>query len=177
MRQVAENASAADIAEAAAYFAALRRPQRVKVVESERVPVTHADRWIYERTEGAGEEPIGERIVEVARDPEKHELRDSRNGSIVYVPPGSITRGREIVSSGAGGLTLPCASCHGADLRGVGLIPPIAGRSPTYLLRQLLAFRSGARASAAGMPMQPVVARLEVNDMIAIAAYVGAQDP
>jgi len=177
MRKGAGNASEAEIARAAEYFSSLRLASHVEIVEAERVPVTHAAGWLYVRTEGAGEEPLGERIVEVARDPERHELRDSRNGAIAYVPPGSIGSGREIVSSGAGGLTLPCASCHGADLRGVGLIPPIAGRSPTYLLRQLLAFRSGARASAAGMPMQPVVARLEVNDMIAIAAYVGAQDP
>ncbi len=177
MRQVAENASAADIAEAAAYFSSLRVARRVEIVEAERVPVTHAAGWLYVRTEGAGDESLGERIIEVARDPERHELRDPKNGAIAYVPPGSIARGGQLVVSGAGGRTLPCGGCHGADLRGVGLIPPIAGRSPTYLLRQLLAFRTGARATTAGLPMQPVVAHLEVNDMIAIAAYVGSREP
>jgi cytochrome c553 len=57
------------------------------------------------------------------------------------------------------------------------LIPPIAGRSPTYLLRQLLAFRTGARATTAGIPMQPVLTHLELSDMIAIAAYVGSREP
>jgi hypothetical protein len=31
------------------------------------------------------------------------------------------------------------------NLQGVGLIPPLAGRLPTYILRQLLAFKTGAR--------------------------------
>ncbi len=177
MIQDAQNASAAEIEEAAAYFASLRPPHRVEVVESDSVPVTHAAGWLYVRTEGAGEEPLGERIIEVARDPEKHELRDSRNGAIAYVPPGSIERGWKFVASVDGAGTPLCSSCHGADLRGVGLIPPIAGRSPTYLLRQLLAFRTGARSTPAGQPMQAVVAQLEVDDMIAIAAYVGSLEP
>ena len=81
------------------------------------------------------------------------------------------------MASGGDGVTLPCSSCHGADLRGAGLVPPIAGRSPTYILRQLLAFRTGARAASSGAPMQPVVARLDVDAMIAIAAYVGSLEP
>ncbi len=177
MRKGAESASEAEIARAAEYFSSLRLASHVEVVEAARIPVTHAAGWLYVRTEGAGEEPLGERIVEVARDPERHELRDSRNGAIAYVPPGSVARGGQLVVSGAGGLTLPCGTCHGVDLRGVGLVPPIAGRSPTYLLRQLLAFRTGARATTAAMPMQAVVAHLELNDMIAVAAYAGSQSP
>jgi cytochrome c553 len=57
MRKVAENASEAEIADAAAYFSALRLKRRTEVVEAERVPATHAERWIYVRTEGAGDEP------------------------------------------------------------------------------------------------------------------------
>jgi cytochrome c553 len=177
MLKVAKNVSDGELAEATAYYSSLRLPRRVEVIESGRVPATHAAGWLYVRTQGAGEDPLGDRIVEVARDQERHELRDSRNSAIAYVPPGSIARGREIVVSGAGGLTLHCGGCHGVDLRGVGLIPPIAGRSPTYLLRQLLAFRTGARATSAGQPMQAVVAHLEVADMIAIAAYVGSREP
>jgi cytochrome c553 len=177
MRKGAENASEVEIAEAAAYFSSLRLARRVEIVEAERVPVTHAAGWLYVRSEGASDEPLGERIVEVARDQERHELRDSKNGAIAYVPPGSIARGGQLVVSGAGGRTLPCGGCHGADLRGVGLIPPIAGRSPTYLLRQLLAFRTGARSTPAGQPMQAVVARLDLNEMISVAAYVGSREP
>jgi cytochrome c553 len=95
---------------------------------------------------------------------------------VAYVPPGSVARGRTLATEG--GARFPaCTSCHGADLRGVGLVPPIAGRSPTYLLRQLVAFRTGARATAAGQPMQPVVAQLELDEMIAMAAYTATLAP
>ncbi len=177
MVQDARNASVGEIEEAAAYFASLRPPHRVNVVESDSVPVTHVAGWLYVRTEGAGEESLSERIIEVARDTAKHELRDSRNGAIAYVPRGSIERGRKLVASADGGGAPPCSTCHGEDLRGVGLIPPIAGRSPTYLLRQLFAFRTGTRATPAGQPMQAVVAGIDVDDMIAIAAYVGSLEP
>ena len=56
-------------------------------------------------------------------------------------------------------------------------MPPLAGRSPSYLLRQLFAFRSGARAAPADLPMGAVVVRLEVQDMIAIAAYLATREP
>jgi len=78
---------------------------------------------------------------------------------------------------GGDGRTLPCGGCHGADLRGSGQVPPIAGRSPTYIVRQLLAFQRGARASRAAEPMRPVVAQLQIDDLIAVAAYVARQAP
>jgi cytochrome c553 len=178
MRQVAENASAAEIAEAAAYFSSLAlRTRRAAVIEVERVPKTHVAGWLYVPTEHAGDEPLGARIVEVASDFERHELRDPATAYVAYVPSGSIERGRQIATTGAGGLTLPCIGCHGAELRGAGPIPPIAGRSPTYLLRQLLAFRTGARATTAGQPMQAVAGNLELNDMIAVAAYAASLEP
>ena len=56
-------------------------------------------------------------------------------------------------------------------------MPPIAGRSPSYLLRQLLAFRNGARTGEAAAQMAPSVEKLELDDMIALAAYVGSLYP
>jgi cytochrome c553 len=41
-------------------------------------------------------------------------------------------------------------------------------------LRQLLAFKTGARAAPAGAPMQAVVAGLQLRDMIAAAAYAAS---
>jgi len=177
MRSVAEDVTDAELAQAAAYFSALRLSRRVEVVESARVPIIHVQGWLYAPTEGAGEEPLGQRIIEVALDHERHELRDSASPYRAYVPLGSLARGERIVASGAGGLTQPCAGCHGADLRGAGPSPPIAGRSPVYIVRQLIAFRTGARVTTAGQPMQAVVAHLDVEDMIAIAAYVGSREP
>jgi len=92
---------------------------------------------------------------------------------IAYVPMGSIARGRTLARAPTTG----CVACHGGGLQGVGLIPSLAGRSPTYILRQLLAFKTGARASAAGEPMKAVVAHLQLNNMIDVAAYAGSLQP
>jgi cytochrome c553 len=86
-------------------------------------------------------------------------------------------RGQTIAQSGQGGTALACDACHGPDLRGVGVIPPLAGRSPTYIARQLLAFRTGSRSSAAGASMMPVVAQMNIDDMIAAAAYAASLEP
>ena len=111
----------------------------------------------------------------MAEDHERHELRDPAVGYVAYVPEGSVDRGR-MIAAGAGPAPA-CATCHGDDLRGVGLIPPIAGRSPTYILRQLLAFRTGARATPAGAAMTPVVADMGLDDMVAVAAFVASRGP
>jgi cytochrome c553 len=68
-------------------------------------------------------------------------------------------------------------TCHGPDLRGTALAPPIAGRSPSYLLRQLIAFRIGTRATVAGAPMAAVAAWLGLDEMIAVVAYAGSRPP
>jgi cytochrome c553 len=119
-------------------------------------------------------EYIGMRIIEVPEQPERTEvMRDPRSGFIAYVPPGSIAKGKAMTSTG-GGRTLPCSSCHGAKLQGVGVIPGIAGRSATYIFRQLYDVQQGTRQSQI---MAPVVARLSVEDMINITAYVASLKP
>ena len=70
-----------------------------------------------------------------------------------------------------------CATCHLANLKGTDKIPPIAGRSPTYLLRQLLAYKNGDRNGEAAAQMAPTVEKLELEDMVALAAYVGSLYP
>ncbi len=176
MIALAKDVTEPELAEAAAYFSRLPVRRRAEVVEVERVPRTRLG-FVYVVMDGAGDEALGERIIEVAQDHGRHELRDPQVPYRAYVPKGSVARGMEIVSTGADGLTLPCGGCHGPELRGLGLIPPLAGRSPTYLVRQLLAFRTGARATPAGVPMQAVVGKLRLADMIAIAAYVGTLEP
>ena len=76
-----------------------------------------------------------------------------------------------------GGKTVPCSTCHGQDLKGVGLIPGIAGRSPSYLIRQLYDLRAGVRAGAGSAPMKPVVEKLSMDDMISVAAYAASLNP
>jgi cytochrome c553 len=177
MRASAESATDAEVASAAEYFSRLRLTRRVEVVESTLIPRVVASAWVYVMAGAEDNEILGQRIIEVAIDHARHELRDSVSGYRAYVPQGSIARGLTIAQSGQDGPALACAACHGTDLRGVGVVPPLAGRSPTYIVRQLLAFRTGSRSAAAGAPMMPVAAQLNVDDMIAAAAYAASLEP
>ena len=61
--------------------------------------------------------------------------------------------------------------------RGLGPVPPLAGRSPSYIVRQLFDMQKGNRNGPNAKLMKPVVASLTVDDMIAIAAYVSSRSP
>ncbi len=150
---------------------------RASAEKATRAEVVIESGWVHVTAGGDDTETLGQRIIEVAIDYERHELRDSASGYRAYVPQGSVTRGQAIAQSGQGGPAHACVACHGEDLRGVGLIPPLAGRSPTYIVRQLLAFRTGSRSAAAGAPMMPVVALMSVDDMMAAAAYAASLEP
>lgn len=167
----------ADLKRAADYYAALPARPTIKVLEAKRVPQVKYDDQIYIAVEGAPKEPIGNRIVEVPEDAERTALRDSETGFVAYVPPGSLKRGEVLVATGGKATTTPCAICHGASLQGLGPVPPIAGRSPSYIARQLYDIQQGARGGAWSALMVPVVARLTPADMVAIAAYVSSQAP
>jgi cytochrome c553 len=177
MHTVAMSATEADVAAAARYFSGLRFTPQVRVIEAARIPRMREAAFVYARIPGKGTEPIGSRIVEGPPDFERHELRDDAMTYVAYVPPGSIKRGRSIATTGTNGLATACVTCHGKNLVGIGLIPPLAGRYPTYIVRQLIAFKTGARSTPASQPMQAVVARLTVSDMIAAAAYAATLAP
>ena len=59
----------------------------------------------------------------------------------------------------------------------MGAVPPIAGRSPSYMVRQLYDLQSGARAGAGAAQMKPVVENLTVDEMTSIAAYLTTRLP
>jgi cytochrome c553 len=177
MHAVAMNANDADVASAARYFSGLRFTPRARVIEAARIPRMRQAGFVYARLPAGGTEPLGSRIVEGPPDFERHELRDDGMAYIAYVPRGSIKRGRTIATTGTNGIATACVTCHGPRLAGTGLIPPIAGRYPTYIVRQLVAFKSGARSTPASQPMQAVVARLTVDEMIAVAAYAASLRP
>jgi cytochrome c553 len=172
MQAVSLAATEDELETAARYFSQLRPPYRVQVVETAMVPRTHVAGWILVPDAGTLREPIGERIVETPTDLERFEHRDPRVGFIAYVPPGSIRAGAALVRRGGPGRTVACTTCHGGDLGGVAYVPRLAGRSPSYLVRQLYDFQSGARHGAAGAAMKAVVARLRPGEEIAIAAYL-----
>jgi cytochrome c553 len=176
MTAIAKASNEEEIKTAAAYFAALKPATNIKVVETDTVPVTQIARVFYMLVKDGGTEPIGQRIVEVPVDAVQFEHRDTRSQFIAYVPKGSIAKGEVLATTGAG-ITTPCITCHGPDLRGVAPIPGIAGRSPSYLVRQLYDFQQHARAGTAGAPMTPVVEKLSPDDMISLAAYVTSLTP
>jgi cytochrome c553 len=149
----------------------------IKVVETDTVPATQIARVVYTLSKNGGTEATGERIIEVPVDLEQFEHRDTRSQFIAYVPKGSIAKGEALVKTGGAGITTPCAICHGPDLRGVASIPGIAGRSPSYIVRQIYDFQQHARAGSAGALMAPVVEKLSHDDMIALAAYVSSLQP
>ena len=169
-------ANETEIQAAAAYFSGIKPKPWIRVVETDTVPKTHVAGWMLVATEPREMEPIGQRIIETPENLEQTELRDDASGFIAYVPLGSIKRGA-LLAKGAGGKTLPCAKCHAADLRGHSNVPSIAGRSPSYMVRQLYDMQSGARAGKMGPFMKPVVANLSVEDMLALAAYTASLHP
>ena len=170
MINIAQSLSDADAKAASLWFSRLK-PQRnwVKVVEAANVPKSYITRGYMRVALPGATEPIGNRIIELPQDVNRQVLRDPHSGTIAYVPPGAIARGRALATNGRA-----CETCHGTDLTGVADVPSIAGRSPTYIFRQLYSFKSGARAGAASMPMQGVTAGFSESDMVALAAYVAS---
>jgi len=166
----------AEIADAAAYFAALKPRAVIKVVETDTVPKTFITFNHLAALPSGEKEPIGKRIVEVPEVLEQFANRDTHAQFIAYVPPGSVKRGEALVKTGAG-KTIQCTICHGPDLKGLGNMPGIVGRSPSYMVRQLYDLKSGARAGPYSSMMKPVVAELSVDDMAQIAAYLATQAP
>lgn len=177
MQFVLKPASAEDIRIAAEYYASVKPRAWFRVVEATRVPATaFADGMLIDAGTGVME-PIGKRIVELPEDLDRTRLRDTRSGFVAYVPPGSIKRGEALITTGGKGKTTPCAVCHGDALQGLGPVPPLAGRSPNYLVRQLYDFQQGTRAGKWSQLMIPVVAQLTADDMLAIAAYTASRTP
>lgn len=176
MHAVAAAVTDDDALAAARYFAGLPLTRRNRIVESTTVPKTRVEILLYAKT-GEGTEPIAGRLIEVPDEFLRHELRDPTVRYTTYVPPGTLTRGRRLASAGPAGVATACATCHGADLLGMAGTPPIAGRNPANLLRQLVNFRTGMRADSAAVLMRPIVNPLTIDDMVALAAYVGGLPP
>ena len=177
MIAVSKAVSDEDLRIAAEYFSALRPKPWIRVVEANTVPKTHAAGWMLVASETGTSEPIGQRIIEMPEDLERTELRDAGSGFVAYVPAGSIRKGEALVTTGGAGKTTPCAICHGADLRGLGPVPALAGRSPSYIVRQLYDMRHGVRNGLWAELMKAVVAQMSEEDMVSIAAYTASRAP
>ena len=161
---------------AAEYFSSIDFKPWVRVVETHAAPETRFAGWIHEVVEGGGMEPIGARVVETPEDLERTKLRDDASGFIAYVPWGAVARGRRIVLTG-GADSVACTVCHGPDLRGLGPVPALAGRSPSYMARQLLDLQTGVRDGAWSDLMDAAVKNLTVEDIVDVVAYTASLEP
>jgi cytochrome c553 len=178
MITIAKGMTDEELKAAAEYFGAMKWTPWIKVVEANMVPKTRVQGGMFLKLEGNETEPIGQRIIETPENTEHTELlRDPRSGFIAYVPVGSIKKGESLVKTGGNGKTIQCGACHGADLKGLGPVPGLAGRSPSYTVRQLYDMQQSARKGIWTELMMPVVAKLTNEDLLAIGAYTASLAP
>ena len=177
MVKLSKSTSDEDVKSAAAYFSSIKLKPWIRVVEVDQVPRTKPAGGMMVVIDGGATEPIGDRIIEVSENLEKTELRDPTSGFIAYVPKGTLEKGKELVTSGGNGKTMACTMCHGQDLKGMGNIPSIAGRSPSQMTRQIIDFQTGARNGPMAPMMKGVVSKLTLEDTVAITAYLASQAP
>lgn len=167
MAIVARAVSPADLHAAAVYFSSLEPTRHARVVETATIPRATPEGFLY-RFDTTAREPLGKRIVEGATDAERHRLRDPHEQTIAYVPVGAIARGAALAHRGTADFPA-CTTCHTARFLGIG------GASPTYIVRQLAAFRARTRNDPSAAPMQAVAAKLSNDQIIDLAAYVGSR--
>jgi cytochrome c553 len=189
MIDLAKAMTDSEVKEAAEYFSSIRPSSEpwIKVVESKVSPKVRYVGNLALPAKDKGEEPIAGRIIEMPQDEEQGDvLRNPHSGFVAYVPPGSIRKGEDLVTTGGmkivggkivQGKTTACGTCHGLNLTGVvgADVPPIAGRSPSYIARQLWDIQQGTRNGAQAQLMKLVVANLTPEDLVAIAAYVASR--
>jgi cytochrome c553 len=173
----AKNMTDDEMKAAAEYFATVpyvgQKPW-IQVKETEKVPKVHFHNNLA-MVDGPPAEPIGNRIIETPENVEMKDVyRSPHHGFVAYVPVGSVKKGEALARTGGNGKTTACAVCHGADLKGVGPVPGIAGRSPSYLVRQLYDYQTGARDSEWAQLMKPVAAKLTDEDFINLSAYIAS---
>ena len=170
MITIAKGMTDEEIKAAAAYFGSMKWTPWIKVVETTTAPKTRVAGGLFLALDGGEKESLGSRIIEVPENAEATEtLRNPRSGFIAYVPVGSVKKGEALAKS--------CGMCHGAELKGLGPVPGLAGRSPSYFARQLYDFQSGSRHGLWSDLMKPVVAKFSDEDILDLAAYTASLKP
>ena len=158
-----------EIRAAAKYFSSMPATPWIKVVESETAPRTRGPNGMFLTLAGAdaGTEPLGQRIIETPVNADETDIRrNPRSG--FHVPPGSVKTGQALVENGSPRVgaksprvrratDLTCGVC--------GPVPRLAGRSPSYIARQLTPL------------MVAVVAKLGPDDLLTAAAYLASLEP
>lgn len=178
MVQVAKAISESDLKQAAEYYAAIgpERQKWIKTIVSDYVPKGPAPfgggGFRYHAAEGGTEALPPGVVVEVAENDELVRARDQIDGGFLqYVRADDLKLGEDVARKGA------CGTCHGADYRGSGDVPRLAGQHSLYLIRQLKDMQTGARKDPNTKLMKAVVANLSNRDMVAVAAYLASRSP
>ena len=179
MVTIAKALSDADAHAAADYFAARKQaPAFFRVVEGAAAPKSYVGAGSMRfAVKDGGTEPIGDRIIELPQNEREARLRDPHFGFVAHVPPGILMKGKALAETGGGGKTLACVTCHGPGLKGLGEVPGIANRSAIYLYRQLNDMKTGAHKGSSVALMKQVVAKLDPDDMLSLAAYAVSLEP
>ena len=138
--------------------------------------MTRIEAQVYVATDDGRTEPLGTRVMEIVDDAQQLEIRNPKTSFTAYVPVGSISRGKALATTGNGQVAA-CTACHLENLQGIGPVPNLAGRSPTYLARQLYDMKLGTRRGPLAILMAPVVARLTNSDIVDLAAYMASVKP
>jgi len=176
MGQITATMTDEEMETAAAYFASMPWTPWIRVVETDVVKKTRVAGQMFHLVDDGTTEPIGNRIVEAPEDEAAEQLRSPRAGFVAYVPLGAIKRGEALATTGARKV-IACTACHGSDLRGLGPVPALAGRSPSYLARQINDFRQGTRQGVWAPLMVPVANALSASDLVDIFAYTASRQP
>jgi cytochrome c553 len=107
MAALARAATDEEVASAAAYFSSLKPRKLITVTETDSVPKTYVAGWFLAPVNNGDREPIGNRIIEMPKDVEQFESRDTHSEFIAYAPPGSIARGESLATTGGNGKKMP----------------------------------------------------------------------
>jgi cytochrome c553 len=167
-----------ELKEAAEYFAAIgpERQKWIKTVVSNDVPKGPAPfgggGFRYHAPDGGTEPLPAGMVVETAENDDLVRARDQIDGGFVqYVRADDLALGEKVATAGA------CGTCHGADYKGVGDVPRLAGQHSLYLIRQLKDMQTGARKDKNVALMKPAVANLSDREIVAVAAYLASKSP
>ena len=151
----------------------------IRVVESNTVRKMRSAGGIWVPLEGEATEPIGTRIIETPENVEHTEmLRDPRSGFIAYVPPGQHQEGRGARHDGRqrqDGRMRRLPRRRSARAWGPCRTSPVA-RPATWCAR-CTTCRQGRATGSGPTLMKPVVAKLNDEDFVNIAAYVASRMP
>ncbi|MYM83237.1 cytochrome c4 [Duganella sp. FT50W] len=100
-------------------------------------------------------------------------------GSGATASAAQLERGEVLVRQGDAGRKIPaCVSCHGTALNGVApAIPGLLGLPSDYINAQFGNWKNHSRRAAAPDCMADIAARLSVEDVAAVSAWLGRQAP